>query len=210
MRARVTGVTAVVIGLGLTAAACGSASTAASAARPVSSAPARPHPRTAHRSTRAAAGAFGTACAKMPVSGPGSLRAMASAPVATALSHDRQLSELTRAITVAGLTSMLNSATSITVFAPDNAAFGKLGSGNVRTLLGSKPDLRTVLESQVVAGRVTPAGLASRATLTTLRGTRLHPARHGHGYQINNGWVVCGNVQTANATVYIVSRVLIP
>jgi uncharacterized surface protein with fasciclin (FAS1) repeats len=205
MRARLTGVTAAAIGLALTAVACGSAGTAARSARPVSSMSPPAHPK-----TRAAAGTFGTACAKLPASGPGSLRDLASAPVATALSHDRQLSELTRAIRVAGLTNRLNSAKSITVFAPDNAAFGKLGNGNTSTLLGNKADLRAVLRSQIVAGRVTPADLASRGALTTLRGTRLHPARHGHSYHINNGWVVCGNVRTVNATVYIVSRVLIP
>ncbi len=36
------------------------------------------------------------------------------------------------------------------------------------------------------------------------------PARSGSSYTVNGAPVVCGNVQTANATVYIIGTVMMP
>ncbi len=135
---------------------------------------------------------------------------MARSPVATAASHNPVLSDLVHALRVAGLTGMFNSARSITLFAPDNAAFAALGSGNLSTLLASKADLRQVLEHHVVPGRTTPADLASGRTLTTLLGTKVHPVLTDGGYRVNNATVICGDVRTANAVVYIINKILIP
>jgi uncharacterized surface protein with fasciclin (FAS1) repeats len=63
------------------------------------------------------------------------------------------LSALARAITRAGLTARLNSAGPATVFAPDNAAFAGLGSGNVTTLMSRKHDFAQVLRYLVVSSR---------------------------------------------------------
>ena len=135
---------------------------------------------------------------------------MAAAPVATAASHNPLLSELGHAVRTARLTSTLNSARAITVFAPDNAAFAALGRGNLSALMASRSDLTKVLEFHVVNGRQTPADLASGKHLTTLLGTTIVPAKSGGIYQVNNAVVICGNVQTANATVYIINKVIVP
>jgi uncharacterized surface protein with fasciclin (FAS1) repeats len=155
-------------------------------------------------------GAFGPACDKLPASGRGSVIGMATEPVATAASHDPILSDLARAIRAAGLTRSLNSARAITVFAPDNSAFADLGIGNLTALMTTKSDLIKVVEFHVVHGRRTPADLASGHHLTTVRGTVIIPARSHGEYTINNARVVCGNIRTANATVYIVDKVLVP
>jgi len=135
---------------------------------------------------------------------------MAAAPVAVAAAHNPLLSDLSRAVRAAGLASTLNSASAITVFAPDNAAFAALGSGNVKTLLANKADLVKVLEYHVVKGRVTPAELATGKPLTSLLGLKIQPAISGGVYEINNASVICGNIKTSNATVYILDKVLIP
>ena len=36
------------------------------------------------------------------------------------------------------------------------------------------------------------------------------PGKMGGSYEVNDAHVVCGNVQTANATVYIIDTVLMP
>jgi uncharacterized surface protein with fasciclin (FAS1) repeats len=204
MQARLIGVTTAAAGLSLAATACGSSGTPATTPSPAHTAAA------AGSRASVPAGISGAGCAKVPASGKGSFRAMASEPVATAAAHNPLLSDLMHAVRVAGLTGMLNSAKAITVFAPDNGAFAALGSGNVSTLLASKADLRKVLEYQVVKGRKTPADLASGATMTTLLGTSVHVVKSGSVYWVNNANIVCGNVHTANATVYIINRVLIP
>jgi uncharacterized surface protein with fasciclin (FAS1) repeats len=135
---------------------------------------------------------------------------MASAPVATAVAHNPLLIELARAIRKAGLTGKLNSAAAITVFAPEDAAFTALGRGNLATLLADKADLTKTLKYQVVSGRQTPADLSTGKHLTTLLGTVIVPVKKRNDYRVNDAQVVCGNIQTTNATIYIVSKVLVP
>jgi uncharacterized surface protein with fasciclin (FAS1) repeats len=43
-----------------------------------------------------------------------------------------------------------------------------------------------------------------------LEGGMVTPGKMGETYAVNNAHVVCGNVQTANATVYIIDTVLMP
>lgn len=210
MRPRVVAA-AVVACFGLATAACGSGGT------PPASGPNHSQARHALAAKSAAAraaarrhGAFGVGCAKVPATGAGSLAAMASVPVATAAARTPLLHDFSRAVGAAGLTGMLNSAKAITVFAPDNAAFIALGKGNVATLTATRSDLTKVLEYQVVRGRYTPAQLASHRHLTTLRGTVIIPAKSHKIYEVNSAEITCGNIQTANATVYIVSSILVP
>jgi uncharacterized surface protein with fasciclin (FAS1) repeats len=155
-------------------------------------------------------GVFGTECPSLAGAHREGIRRMAAAPVATAIAATPLLSDLSRAIKVAGLTGPLNSAADLTVFAPDNSAIADLGGGNWQALLATRPDLVRALKYQIVAGRVTPTELAKGRVLTTLGGTKIYPGPSGTSYEVNNGWVLCGNLKTANATVYVVSRVLIP
>jgi uncharacterized surface protein with fasciclin (FAS1) repeats len=135
---------------------------------------------------------------------------MATAPVATAASANPVLSTLVTAVKQAGLVDTLNSAAGITVFAPDNAAFAKIPASTLKSVLANKAELTKILTYHVVAGRVTPAELASGKTLKTLEGGTVTPAMMGTSYTVNGTPVVCGNVQTANATVYILGGVLMP
>ncbi|MGH3301901.1 MAG: fasciclin domain-containing protein [Streptosporangiaceae bacterium] len=154
---------------------------------------------------------FGTGCAQLPrTGGVGSPRGLPRVPVATAMAQTPILSELVHAIRLAGLSGMLNTAHALTVFAPDNAAFEAFGTSNLQALYGTRSDLVRVLKFQIVAGRVRPAELARERVLTTLGGTKLYPAKAGLSYNINNASVSCGNLRTANATVYIVNRLIVP
>ena len=135
---------------------------------------------------------------------------MVAVPVATAVAQSPMLSDLSHAIHAAGLTGRLNAAKAITVFAPDNAAFMALGTGNLTALTEDRSDLTKVLEYQMVDGRQTPADLASGRHLTTLRGTVIIPAKSRTGYEVNGANIICASIQTANATVYIVDQVLVP
>ena len=191
----------------LTATAC-SSSGSSSASAPASSAPASSMP--ASSAAAAAAADFGPACSAVPKSGAGSFTGMATAPVATAASANPVLSTLVTAVKKAGLVDTLNSAPDITVFAPDNAAFAKIPSATLNSVLGNKAELTKILTYHVVAGRYTPAQLAAGTPLKTLEGAMITPALMGSTYEVNSASVVCGNVHTANATVYIINTVLMP
>jgi len=188
------------------AAAC-SSSSSSSASAPASSAA----PAASSSSSAATTTDFGPGCASVPSSGAGSFTGMATAPVATAASANPLLSTLVTAVTKAGLVDTLNSASAITVFAPDNAAFAKISPATLTGLLANKAELTKVLTYHVASGRYTPAQLATGDPIKTLEGTTVTPAKAADGsYTVNGASVVCGNVQTANATVYIIGTVMMP
>jgi len=153
---------------------------------------------------------FGPACSSVPKTGAGSFTGMATAPVATAASANPVLSTLVTAVEKAGLVDTLNAANGITVFAPENSAFAKIPAPTLDSVLANKGELTKILTYHVVAGRYTPAQLASGKTLKTLEGGTVTTAMSGGTYTVNGVDVVCGNVQTANATVYIINSVLMP
>jgi len=153
---------------------------------------------------------FGSGCAAVPKSGGGSFTGMATAPVATAASANPLLSTLVAAVKAAGLVDTLNSASNITVFAPDNAAFAKIPAATLKGILANKAELTKILTYHVASGRYTAAQLASGTAIKTLEGGTVTPAMMAGSYTVNGASVVCGNVQTANATVYIINTVLTP
>lgn len=161
------------------------------------------------RTSAMASTEFGPACAKVPADGPGSFAGMAKDPVATAASHNPVLSTLVAAVTAAGLGDTLNKAENITVFAPTNDAFAKIPKADLDKVLADRAMLTKILTYHVVPQRLTPEQLASGEYATLQKGT-VRTAGSGQQYTVNEAQVVCGNVQTANATVYIVDTVLMP
>jgi uncharacterized surface protein with fasciclin (FAS1) repeats len=198
-RAAVAGV----LGLALLGAACSSNDTGTSG----SQTPA--NPATTTPSTTASA-PFGAACPAVPASGPGSLDALAQDPVATAASNTPELSTLVTAVKQADLAGTLNSAQGITVFAPTNDAFAAVPKPTLDKALGDPNGLlTTVLTYHVVPGQLAPDQLAG--THKTLQGGTIQVTGSGQDFTVNgNSSVVCGNIKTANATVYLIDQVLLP
>jgi uncharacterized surface protein with fasciclin (FAS1) repeats len=201
-RARRAAAIAVIAGaLALTAAACGSTSSPTPASSPQAASPSA--------SMTESAATIGKDCGMIPGTGMGSMHGMAMDPLVTAASHNPLTTTLAAEVKKARLTGVLNTAKNITVFAPDNAAFQKL-SGHEMAMMNGMAGLAKILKYHVVSGRVTPAELASGVTLTTLEGSQLKTAKMGTTYEVNGAAVTCGNLRTANATVYIIDMVLMP
>ena len=217
MKYRFLAVSGLAVGLALSAAACSSSGSSTAASGSSSSPAASASSSMASSSASASGGSgaatttdFGPGCASVPKSGAGSFSGMATAPVATAASANPVLSTLVAAVKAAGLVDTLNSASNITVFAPDNAAFAKIPAATLKSILANKSELTKILTYHVASGRYTSAQLASGEAIKTLEGGTVTPALMGGTYEINKAAVVCGNVQTANATVYIINTVLTP
>ncbi|RKS06371.1 putative surface protein with fasciclin (FAS1) repeats [Nocardiopsis sp. Huas11] len=164
----------------------------------------------AEGTTETAGENFGPGCAAVPEDGEGSFEGMADDPVATAASNNPALSTLVTAVGEADLGDTLNSAEDITVFAPANDAFEKIPQEDLDALLADQEQLTEVLTYHVVEGRQAPADLED-GTFTSLQGGEVTTEGSGEEFTVNgDSAVICGNVQTANATVYIVDTVLMP
>ena len=191
----------VIAAAALITSACGSTAT--------SSAPRAHSHAMKHSHEMVASAPFGSDCGMVPASGMGSFHSMSMDPVVAAAAHNPLLSTFAKEVKAAGLTAELNSMRTFTLFAPENAAFGKLPA-SAMAMMHSAAELAKILKYHVVAGHITVAELASAKPLTSLEGSALKPARMGSVYEINSADVICGNIQTANATIYIINKVLEP
>ncbi|MFF7177029.1 fasciclin domain-containing protein [Streptomyces sp. NPDC008121] len=153
---------------------------------------------------------FGPACASLPTSGEGSAAGMADDPVATAASNNPALSTLAAAVQKAGLVDTLNNAEDITVFAPTNDAFAKIPKADLDKILNDKEQLTNLLTYHVVDETVTRDKLPN-GSFTTLQGDPVTTSGSGNSFKVNDSaQIVCGDVETDNATVHVVDTVLMP
>jgi uncharacterized surface protein with fasciclin (FAS1) repeats len=207
-------------------AACGSSAApstsgaTSAAAAPVTSAPAA----TSSNGVTKASDVFGAACSKLPQgSAPGSLDAMGPQPVATAASTNPLLTTLVTAVKAAGLVDTLNNAQNITVYAPYNGAFDavkqQLGDAKFTALLQDKATLGTILQYHVSGTRYDGAGLIAAGKTSQLAGGDVTVSGTGTGADTkimltdgkgDQASVLCGNIPTSNATVFVIDKVLMP
>jgi uncharacterized surface protein with fasciclin (FAS1) repeats len=181
----------------------------ASSSAPMTSAP-MTTPAMTPSMTAAMGEPFGAACSAVPKDGKGSFDGMSKDPVATAASNNPLLSTLVTAVKKAGLVDTLNNAEGITVFAPTNDAFAKIDKATLNKVLADKKMLTAILTEHVVGQTLTPDKLAGDFdTLNPKQGVMVTGS--GEDFMVNKtAKVLCGNVQTANATVYIIDTVLLP
>jgi uncharacterized surface protein with fasciclin (FAS1) repeats len=156
---------------------------------------------------------FGAGCAQIPAE---SFAGMATAPVATAAASNPVLTTLVQAVTAANLVDSLNSQQDVTVLAPANAAFQAVPADQLNAVVADVPQLTSVLTHHVIQGRLAPDQLAG--SQTTLNNDTVTIEGSGENFTISGdqtvtgqpATVICGNVQTANATVYVIDQVLKP
>lgn len=108
---------------------------------------------------------------------------------------------LIKAVVAADLYDTLRGAGPVTVFAPTDAAFEKLPSGQLEKLMADKEKLASVLKYHVVPGRVTAADILQQRELKTVQGQTL---------SLDTLSVVSADIETSNGIVHVIDRVLIP
>ena len=152
------------------------------------------------------------AYAQQVPAGPGSVAGMAADPVVVAASNNPQLTTLTSALSgklnpQVNLVDTLNSG-QFTVFAPTDQAFGKLDAATIASLKTNAPLLKKILTYHVVSGQLSPTQVGGAHG--TVEGAAVTVTGVDNNLTVNNASVVCGGVQTANATVYMIDTVLMP
>ena len=122
---------------------------------------------------------------------------------------DPSFSLLKQAVVRAGLTTALSSGT-LTVFAPDNAAFAAAGLDSATIASIPENDLATILKYHVLNAKVEAAGVPASDTVNTLDGLNLYASSNANGVFVNGIKVKTANVQAANGVIHVISDVLIP
>lgn len=163
----------------------------------------------------AMAGPVGPGCADYAAAvpdGAGSVDGMAQDPVATAASNNPLLTTLVQAVSgqlnpEVNLVDTLNG-DEFTVFAPVDDAFAKIDAATIESLKTDTATLTSILTYHVVPGQISPEDLVG--TQTTVQGGTVEVAGEPDALTVNDATVICGGVQTANATVYLIDSVLTP
>jgi uncharacterized surface protein with fasciclin (FAS1) repeats len=182
---------------------------------PMTSASAAPEMTEESPSMDAAASLVGPGCADYAAQvpdGAGSVEGMSQDPVATAASNNPLLTTLVQAASGelnpdVNLVDTLNSG-EYTVFAPIDDAFGKIDPAVIESLKTDSATLTSILTYHVVEGQAGPDDIVG--THTTLQGADVEVTGSGDELMVGDAMVVCGGVQTANATVYLIDTVLMP
>ncbi|KPF96042.1 fasciclin domain-containing protein [Rhodopseudomonas palustris] len=124
---------------------------------------------------------------------------------------------LVAAVKAAGLVKTLEGKGPFTVFAPTNAAFGKLPAGTVDTLVKpeNKKQLTKILTYHVVPGKLAAADLTDGKKLTTVEGETLTVKRMGDTVTLvdskgGSSTVTIPNVNQSNGVIHVVDTVLMP
>jgi uncharacterized surface protein with fasciclin (FAS1) repeats len=205
---------AAMIALSFGLAACGDDADTSSAATDktsTSSTPMDTESSEATGSDGAAAQTFGDGCSAIPTSGKGSFDGMVTDPVATAASNNPLLKTLVAAVTEAGLVDTLNGAEALTVFAPTDDAFAKISEKDLNAVLADKKTLTAILTHHVVGEQLDPTAIVGAHD--SLNGDKVTVEGDTEaGMTVDGGAanVICGNIPTANATVYVIDTVLMP
>ena len=162
-----------------------------------------------------AANLVGTGCAayaEAVPSGAGSVQGMSQDPVAVAASNNPLLTTLVAAVSGqlnpdVNLVDTLNGG-EFTVFAPVDDAFAKIDAATIDTLKTDSALLTKILTYHVVPGQIEPADIAGMHE--TVEGSSVNVTGSGDALMVDGASVICGGVQTANATVYLIDSVLMP
>lgn len=209
---------ALVLGSAFALTACSGGTTSGGTAEEATTAPsmAASPSMSASASMDPAANLVGPGCAgyaEQVPSGAGSVAGMAADPVAVAASNNPLLTTLTAAVSGqlnpnVNLVDTLNGS-EFTVFAPVDEAFAKIDSATIETLKTDSDLLTKILTYHVVPGQIAPDAIDG--THTTVEGQDVTVAGSGDSITVNEtSNVICGGVQTANATVYLIDSVLMP
>jgi uncharacterized surface protein with fasciclin (FAS1) repeats len=131
---------------------------------------------------------------------------------------------LVAAVKAADLVGTLTSAGPFTVFAPTNAAFGKLPAGTVETLVKpeNKETLTKILTYHVVAGKIMAGDVLKaikagkgKGVLTTVQGEKLTASLSGKNVILTDAKggkskVTIANVSQSNGVIHVIDTVLMP
>ncbi len=122
---------------------------------------------------------------------------------------DPNFSRLKQAVVRAGLTTVLSSG-SLTVFAPDNAAFAAAGLDSATIASIPEDILGDILKYHVLNAKVEASGVPASDTVNTFDGLNLYASSNANGVFVNGIKVKTANVQAANGVIHVISDVLIP
>jgi uncharacterized surface protein with fasciclin (FAS1) repeats len=144
--------------------------------------------------------------------GAGSFASMSNVPLATAVRRNPLLTILSSALTGKLNKDVVMDKTfnggDYTLFAPVDAAFAELPATSMAELRTDPQQLVKVLTHHLIQGRIEPNKVVG--TQLSVEGGEIKITGVGDALKVDDATVLCGGIKTANATVYLIDKVLTP
>ena len=132
-----------------------------------------------------------------------------AASMAAAIREDPRLSTLTSIFEESGLMDSLETPSRLTLFAPSDRAFEKLGEETRTALFRNTGALDLIMRHHLVLGASPLSALRHLDALTTLEGTRLEVSTAGDGVQVD-GVTLHDGPPAGGGVIYVVDELLVP
>ena len=120
---------------------------------------------------------------------------------------DPNFSLLKQAVVRAGLANALSTG-SLTVFAPDNAAFAASDIDSVDISLLTPEELTEILTYHVIGSKIMSSGVPTSNAVASLEGTNLYVSNNGNGVFVNGIMVKTPDISASNGVIHVISSVI--
>lgn len=127
--------------------------------------------------------------------------------VETAVEAD-DFNTLVAAVQAAGLVETLQGDGPFTVFAPNDAAFDKIPSATLNSLLEDPEALGAILGLHVVAGKVMAEDVVGLSSAETITGETLTIEVMGGNVMVNGATVIATDIETSNGVIHLIDTVI--
>lgn len=127
--------------------------------------------------------------------------------VETAVEAD-DFNTLVAAVQAAGLVETLQGDGPFTVFAPNDAAFDKIPSATLNSLLDDPEALGAILGLHVVAGKVMAEDVVGLSSAETITGETLTIEVMGGNVMVNGATVIATDIETSNGVIHVIDTVI--
>ncbi len=144
-----------------------------------------------------------------PVTSHGEAQAKRSDLVET-LGKQGSFKTLATALGAVDLVSTLEGDGPFTVLAPTDAAFAKLGTATLNSLLANPEQLKSILLYHVVPGNVSLRQALRAGEAETVNGAEVDFSFNRKGFFVNDSRILRANVRASNGTIHVIDTVLIP
>ena len=120
---------------------------------------------------------------------------------------------LVKAVQAADLVDTLSGPGALTVFAPTDAAFSKVPSGVLDSVLKDKKELTKLLKYHVLSGKYMASEVKKLKSIETLQGQsvkiEVHRLFH-RGVKIDDAEVIHPDIECTNGVIHVIDSVLMP
>ncbi|MEZ4484464.1 MAG: fasciclin domain-containing protein [Syntrophotaleaceae bacterium] len=127
--------------------------------------------------------------------------------ILTTLQADGSFSTLLAALKKAGLEQHLTGTGPVTLFAPNDQAFGRISIGDLESDLDK---LTSTLTYHIVEEKIDRDGIEATESIYTLNGKSLTVQLDVGQYKIDNAFLVATDIQCSNGIIHVIDNVFLP